>query len=108
MLRLLSGGMKSNPIDGNIIDIKRDENNKLLFRVEMCNIIKIESGKVEFQKSALNFTAQGNKAEVIEREFKNGDLVRAWHIVSMSDLNGTVKFKAKNIEKLCILLKEVD
>ena len=106
MQRLISGGMKSGPYDGNIVDIKREQNGKLLFRIELCNILEIANKSAKIQISPLNWQAQGNKADVIERNFVNGDLVRAWGIVSVSDQNGGIKWKTKNIEKLNVLVKE--
>ena len=106
MQRLISGGMKTNPFDGNIVDFKREPSGKLLFRIELCNILDITDTTAKYQISPINFQAQGHKADVIEANFKHGDLVRAFSMISVSDQNGSVKFKAKMIEKLSILVKE--
>jgi hypothetical protein len=93
MDRLISGGMKEGPFDGNITDIIRNDNNKLLFRLELCNITGLDESSAKIQISPMNFV--------------NGDLVRAWGTVAISEQRQTIKFRAKHIERLKIIIKTV-
>ena len=108
MERLISGGMKEGPFDGNIVDIIRNEQNRLLFRLELCNITGLDEATAKIQISPMNWTAQGSTADFIENNFVNGDLVRAWGTVAVSEMKQTMKFRAKHIERLKIIIKEED
>ena len=107
MDRLISGGMKEGPFDGNITDIIRNDNNKLLFRLELCNITGLDESSAKIQISPMNWVAQGATADFIESNFVNGDLVRAWGAVAISEQRQTIKFRAKHIERLKIIIKTV-
>lgn len=108
MKRLISGGIKDATIQGNIVEIKRNHNNKLLFRIEMCNTLSVEVDEVKSQVSPTNWIAGGHVADVIEANFKNGDLVTAKGFVSVSDENKTVKFIAQKITLFYPLVKEAE
>jgi primosomal replication protein N len=86
-------------IEGTISKMHRDDNKKLLFYLQHCNIYEDTDDKgVVVQKLHISdypFSCSGPTADNIERSFANGSLVRVEGFASQSEDSKIVKFKAR-------------
>ena len=106
MKRKLKGSVNFLMLDGNIVEMKR-ENGRLIFYIEFCNITDVEEGNATAQINKIPWTCAGVRADKIEKLCKNGDLVRIQGFVAVSENKGNIKFKVQHLILLDEITKEI-
>ena len=94
----IKGAENSIVIEGTITQMKRDNNNKLIFYLRHCNLIDNRDNSADkntLHISEYPFSFAGPAADKVERDFENGSLVRVEGFVSQSEDKGNIKFKGR-------------